>query len=432
MHTAPNLPEPSFKRIVIAGGGFSGLRLARLLGNTPYQVVLLDKHNYHQFQPLLYQVATAGLEPSSIAFPFRKIFHHQQNIHFRYCEITGFDPASREVLTSIGNIRYDLLVLAMGVDTNYYGNGKLARHVMPMKSVPEALSLRNKLLQNYEQALVCPDEAEREALMNIVVVGGGPTGVEISGTLAEMRKTVFPKDFPELSFNRMRIILMEGGSRLLNGMSERSGRKAIKSLQKMGVEIRTNTLVNDFDGSMLTSADGQSFRTATVIWAAGVAGKRYPGLPGELYTAQNRIRTDPYLRVQCMHDSFAMGDIAAVDQQDSTAAHPQLAQPAIQQATLLASNLKRELKSRPWKAFRYRDPGTLATIGRNKAVAEFRLFSFYGPPAWLLWLFIHLMAIVGVKNRLFIFLNWLWAYVTYDQSLRLIIHPARSALRKNG
>ncbi|HRY31922.1 MAG TPA: NAD(P)/FAD-dependent oxidoreductase [Bacteroidales bacterium] len=418
---APNLPEPAYKRIVIAGGGFAGLRLARSLRNTAYQVVLLDKNNYHQFQPLLYQVATAGLEPSAIAFPFRKIFHHLKNIHFRYCEVMGINPAGKEVLTSIGNIPYDLLVLAMGVDTNYYGNENLLRHVLPMKSVSEALTLRNRLLQNYEQALISTSEDERESLMNIVVAGGGPTGVEISGTLAEMRKTVFPKDFPELSFNKMRIILLEGGPRLLNGMSERSGFKALQSLQKMGVEIRTNTLVHDFDGTRVTSADGQSFRTTTVIWAAGVTGKACPGLPAEVWTRQNRIRTDAYLRVTGLNDVFALGDIAAVGQHQAFAGHPQLAQPAIQQAALLASNLKRELKGRPWKAFRYRDPGSLATIGRHKAVAEFRLFRFNGPPAWLLWLFIHLMAIVGVKNRLFIFLNWLWAYVTYDQSLRLIL-----------
>lgn len=418
-----SIPESDKKRLVVIGGGFAGLKLATKLSGSNFQVILIDKNNYHQFQPLFYQVATSGLEPSSISFPLRKIFQGKENVCIRITEVTSINREAREVHTPLGSVNYDYLVIAIGTDTNFYGMAHIHEKAIPMKSVAEALSLRNTLLQNFEDALTNSSDDELEGLLNIVIVGGGPTGVEISGTLAEMRRSVLPKDYPELDFHKMEIYLLEAGSKLLNGMSVRSSDKATEYLEKLGVKIRLNAQVSDYDGKTVLMHNGNSIRTNTLVWAAGVAGNKIEGLPEDAYMRGNRLKVDRFNKVENCEGIFALGDIAYMKEDAYPNGHPQMAQPAIQQAMLLAANLKRTENGEPLKPYSYKNKGSMATIGRNLAVVDLPFVSFQGFFAWLVWMFVHLMAIVGVKNRLLVFVNWFWNYVTYDQSLRLIIKP---------
>jgi len=418
-----SIPDSDKKRLVIIGGGFAGLKLASKLSGSIFQIVLIDKNNYHQFQPLIYQVATSGLEPSSISFPLRKIFQGKENVCIRISEVTSIDSETREVHTLIGSINYDYLVIATGTNTNFFGMEHIREKSIPMKSVSEALSLRNTLLQNFEDALSNPSEDEMEGLMNVVIVGGGPTGVEISGTLAEMRRSVLPKDYPELDFSKMQIYLLEAGSKLLNGMSVRSSEKAAEYLEKLGVKIRLNAQVSDFDGKTVFVLDRESIRTNTLVWAAGVIGNRIEGLPNDAYMRGNRLKVNRYNEIEGCDGIYVLGDLAYMKEDFYPNGHPQMAQPAIQQAKLLAENLIRIEKGDSPKPYSYHNKGAMATIGRNLAVVDLPFISFQGFFAWLVWMFVHLMAIVGVKNRLLIFINWFWNYVTYDQSLRLIIKP---------
>ncbi len=420
-----NIPDTSQKRIVIIGAGFGGLKLCRELADTDYQLVLIDKCNYHQFQPLFYQVATAGLEPSAISFPLRKAFQGKTNIHIRLGEVTAVNTREHYISTSIGQINFDFLVLAIGTDTNFFGNQRIMAQAMPMKSVSEALSIRNRILENYEQALCTTDKDEQQALMNIVVVGGGPTGVEVSGTLAEMKKHILPKDYPELDFNFMQVSLVEASPKLLSAMSAEASEKAKNYLEKLNVNVLTNKGVKDYDGNVVTLSDGSVLKSKTLIWAAGVIGNKLEGIASDVLLPNNRIKVDPYNKVQGSDSIFAIGDIAFMTNELYPKGHPQMAQPAIQQASLLAKNFKRMLRNQPLTPFHYKDKGSLATIGRNKAVADLPFIKFQGFVAWLVWMFVHLMSIVGIKNRLLIFINWAWNYVTYDQSLRLIIRPKK-------
>ncbi len=417
------IPDTHQKRVLIAGGGFAGLKLATRLADSDFQVVLIDKNNFHQFQPLFYQVATAGLEPSAISFPLRKIFQHTPNVIIRIAEIKGLNTIKKEVITSLGDVRYDILVLAMGVDTNFFGMPHIASNAIPMKSVSEALSLRNKLLQNFEDALDEDDAEKEQALLNIVVVGGGPTGVEVSGTLAEMKKYILPKDYPELDFSKMNIYLLEAGSRILGGMSVESARKAEKYLTKLGVFVQCNAQVSDYDGEKVSVHNNIQIPAKTLVWAAGVTGGKTDGVNPGVYARGNRIKVDTFNRVEGYDNIYALGDNACMATEKYPDGHPQMAQPAIQQARLLAKNLKRQLKNQAMKPYTYSNKGSMATVGRNLAVVELPFMRFYGFTAWLTWMFVHLMAIVGVKNRMLIFINWFWNYVTYDQSLRLIIKP---------
>ena len=424
-----NIPDSRQKRVLIAGGGFAGLKLATKLADSNFQVVLIDKNNFHQFQPLFYQVATAGLEPSAISFPLRKIFQNSKNVFIRVAEITGMNTANKEVITTLGTINYDILILALGVDTNFFGMKHIAKYAIPMKSVAEALSLRNKILQNFEDALVEPDAEKKKALLNIVVVGGGPTGVEVSGTLAEMKKFILPKDYPEIDFSQMNIYLVEAGSRILAGMTEKSASHAEGYLQKLGVNVLCNAPVSDYDGEKAIIQKNIQIPAKTLVWAAGVSGNKTKGMNPELYTRSNRIRVNSFNQVEGFEDIYAVGDNAYMTEGKYDNGHPQMAQPAIQQAKLLALNLRRQLKNEPMKPYHYFNKGSMATIGRNLAVVELPFMRFYGFLAWLTWMFVHLMAIVGVKNRLLVFINWFWNYVTYDQSLRLII---KQSARKDG
>lgn len=421
----PNIPlRGDRKRVVIVGAGFGGLKLARKLSHRrEFQVVLLNRQNYHEFQPLYYQVATSGLEANSILFPLRAVFGGCKNVHIRITTVTGIRPADKTVDTELGAIDYDYLVLATGADTNFFGMQNIIEQALPMKSVAEAIALRNRILQNFEDALSVTSDDEKQGLMNVVVVGGGPTGVELCGTLAEMKRTVLPRDYPELNFDMMQIYLIESGGELLGPMSGNAQQKSQEYLEELGVNVRLNTRVKDFDGKTVFMADGTTLRTNNLIWAAGVKASPVAGLPAEVIGRGNRVMVNRFNQVQGLADIFAVGDVALMTEEKWPNGHPQIAQPAIQQGNHLSHNLVRLAKGEAMKDFVYKDLGTMATVGRGLAVVDLPFLRFSGVIAWFVWLMVHLMAIVGVKNRMLIFINWMWNYVTYDNSLRLIIRP---------
>ena len=418
-----NIPETGQKRVVITGAGFGGLKLARYLAGKDIQVVLLDKNNYHSFQPLFYQVATAGIEPSAISFPLRKAFHRFKNVHVRIARVTRVVYDQKLVETNIGNLKFDYLVIALGAGNNFFGNESITQYAFPMKSIGESLGLRNTILTNFEKALNTTNLTEQRTLMNLVIVGGGPTGVELSGALAEMKNYVLPKDYPELDFQNMQIYLVEAGKKLLGAMSAKSSRQALKYLTKLDVNVILGKLVTDFNGTEVFLNDNSSIHSKTLIWAAGIKGNHLEGLDKSQIVQGNRFKVDSYNRVFGYDDIFAIGDIASMIDNRNPKGHPQVAQVAIQQARCLGRNLIRLNDHHQLRPFSYKDLGTLATVGRNKAVVDLPFIRFQGLLAWFFWMFVHLMSIVGVKNRLLIFVNWAYHYFTYDQSLRLIIKP---------
>lgn len=413
------------KKIVILGAGFAGLQLARRIRNSEYEITLIDQYNFHQFQPLFYQVATARLEPSSISFPLRKVFQQKRNVHVRIGKVLNIDTDQQIVFTDdAGNFSYDYLVIATGCSTNFFGNKNLEKHAFPMKSSTEAIALRNRILLNFEDALNAPADGQEE-IMNIVIAGGGPTGVELAGALAEMKRNVLPKDYPDMDFSKLSIYLVEGTGHTLAAMSEASQRKSQEYLEKLGVRIWTNTLVKDYDGHTVTMQDGREIKTRNLIWAAGVGGNVPPGIPKEALVRGNRIQVNEYNRLLHYSNIFAIGDIAYMEVKDWPKGHPQLANVAINQAKNLAGNLKRLLHNETLKPFTYKNPGTMATVGKRKAVVDLPSFSFQGRLAWFTWMFLHLMLIVSVKNRLIIFINWAISYFTNDTTLRLILLPTK-------
>lgn len=411
-------------KVVIIGAGFGGLKLARKLNNKKgFEVILVDKFNYHQFQPLFYQVATAGLDASNISFPLRKVFQKSRNVRIRLAEVKQVLTAENKVVTDLEDISYDVLVLATGADTNFFGNSNIASHAFPMKSTVEALQLRYRLLQGFEKAHIIKDEMELQRAMNIVVVGGGPTGVEVSGAVAEMKKYILPKDYPELDFSKMNIYLLEGTGKTLAAMSAKSSAQSRKYLEKLGVKVMTDTLVKDYDGKNVLLGDGKSIPSSTVIWAAGIKGNIPDGIDKSLTARGNRIKTDRYCRVQGFTNVYAIGDLAYTETPKYPNGHPQIAAAAIQQGKLVAMNLRKTAGgSDKLTEFEYNDKGTMATVGRNLAVVDIPKpkLHFGGLFAWMIWMSLHLMLILGVKNRFFVFANWLYNYFTYDQNLRLI------------
>jgi len=416
-------------KIIIVGGGFGGLKLARKLNNKKgIEILLIDKFNYHQFQPLFYQVATAGLDASNISFPLRKAFQKSKNIRIRITDLKQMVAAENKIITGTGEEQYDILVLATGADTNFFGNQQLEEHAFPMKSTVEALQLRYKLVQNFEDALTTKNEEELQRLLNIVVVGGGPTGVEISGALAEMKRYVLPKDYPELDFSKMNIFLLEGTGKTLGHMSQISSDRSKKYLERLGVKVMTGSHVKDYDGKNIHLQDGQTISSATVLWAAGVKGNIPDGVDKSLIARGNRIKVDRQNRVIGSQNIYAIGDLAYMETPKYPNGHPQVATTAIQQAKLLARNLiKINNGKTDLREYEYKDKGTMATVGRNLAVVDIprpRLH-FGGWFAWMIWMSLHLMLILGVKNKFFVFINWLYNYFTYDQSLRLIFKEFR-------
>ncbi len=423
MESMLNIPNTGQERVVIIGCGFAGLEMAKQLRKTNFQVVLIDKNNYHQFQPLFYQVATAGLEPRDISFPIRKLLQNQKNAIIRITEVVKVNPEEKTIETTIGSLSYDYLVLAQGATTSFFGLTNVEKYSQTMKSVIESLEILNAILHNLEDALVNTNPEKLEEFENIVIVGGGPTGVELSGAFAEMKRYVFPKDYPELDCSKIRIILIEATSRLLSGLSEISSVKAEKFLRKLGVEVMKETQVVDYDGTTIQLKGKDPIRSKTLIWAAGIKGNAIQGFTPEVNTRSMRLLVDDFHQVKGHQDIFAIGDIACMISEERPMGHPQVAQVAIQSARNLARNLINAKKGRSPKPFSYFDWGTMATIGRNKAVVDLKYIKFQGLIAWFAWMFIHLRSIFGAKNKILILINWIWSYITYDQSLRLTFLP---------
>lgn len=421
-----NIVKGDKKRVVIVGGGFGGLELAKKLDKSGLQVVLIDKHNYHQFQPLIYQVASAGMEPSSISFPFRKIFQHRSNFYFRKAEVKDVLPEQKTIRTNVGDISYDYLVIAAGATTNFYHNQNIELASLPMKSLREATAIRNTILGNIENAITCTDKIERQSLLNIVIVGGGATGVELAGVLAEMKKHILPHDYPDLDSSLMNIYLIQGDNRLLPAMSEESSNAADRFLRSMGVNVILSKLVKDFKDRMVILEDGSEISTRNFIWVSGITAVRFDGLAGDFIGPSGRLKVDCYNHVKGLDGIYAIGDIAWMTEDAKyPKGHPQLAQVAIQQGRLLGKNIRRMESGKKLVPFHYRDLGSMATIGRNKAVAEFKAGKTQGFFAWVLWLIVHLRSILGIRNKMVVLLNWIWNYANYKQSLRLIFNTGK-------
>jgi NADH dehydrogenase len=426
-----NIPRTSFPRIVIIGGGFAGISLAKKLSKQEVQVVLLDKHNYHTFQPLLYQVSTGGLEPDSIAYPIRKILKDFPNFYFRLANVNEIDTANNKVITNIGDLKFDYLVIASGSKTNYFGNDELKAHSMAMKTIPQSLNLRSLILENFEEALLTSDLNERNALMNFVIVGGGPTGVELAGALAEIKKGILPKDYPDLDTRLAQIHIIQSGNTILNGMSAQASQKAEDFLEKLGVNIWKNVRVTNYDGKTVTTNTDLTFETATLIWAAGVMGATIKGLDSsDLITKGNRIQVNEFNQVKGFNNIFAIGDIAGFINDEFPDGLPMLAQPAIQQGEQLGENVLRLIENKPMKPFVYKDKGVMATIGRNKAVVDLKHYKFQGVFAWFVWMYVHLFFLIGFRNRIVVFVNWVYNYIRFDREARLIIRPFKKKLQK--
>lgn len=423
MDIEQHFPKSSKTRIVIVGGGFGGIELAKKLRDKEIEVIMVDKHNYHTFQPLLYQVATGGLEADSIAFPLRKIFKGQTNLTFRVAEVSAVDPLKNCIQTSIGTMEYDHLVIATGSTSNFFGQDQIQENAMPMKSIPEALNLRSLILQNLEAAQIAPDPLVVNELLTFVVVGGGPTGVETAGAIAELKKHVLKSDYPELDIDKVRIYLIEGSPELLGAMSPQASQKAHSFLTELGVRIMTESRVQSFDGKMLTLADGQQIGSSNVIWSAGVKGVVLDGLNPEIIVRGNRLKVNEVNKVEGYANIYAIGDVAAMITTEFPNGHPGVAPAAIQQGRQLAGNLINIMEQKATVNFKYKDKGAMATVGRNRAVVDLHNIRFQGVFAWFTWMFVHLMTLVGFRNKLVVFVNWVWSYFSYDRGTRLIIRP---------
>lgn len=408
------------QKIIVIGGGFAGVQLIKNLDETLFDILLIDKINHHQFQPLFYQVAASQLEPASISFPLRNIFKHKKNLQIRLAELLSINSSVNTIETSIGVFNYDILVIAVGCTTNFFGNQAIQQHSFTLKTTNEAIAIRNHILQTFED-IISAEENDKEALLNLTIVGAGPTGVELAGAFAEIKKNILPKDYPGINFTQFNINLIEGSKDTLNSMSELAKKTSRKYLEEMGVHIITETFVKNYDGLTLELSNGNTIQSKTVIWAAGVIGNKIIGLPTTAMKQGNRIAVNRTNLVEGYQNIYAIGDIALMETSKYPKGHPQLANVAINQAKNLAKNLKRQTSNTPQKEFEYTDLGSMATIGRNKAVVDLPFYRFKGYFAWLIWMFLHLMLILSVRNKLIIFINWVWAYFTKDTSLRLIL-----------
>ncbi len=407
-------------KIIIIGGGFGGLQLAQNLDEKLFDILLIDRLNHHQFQPLFYQVATSQIEPSSISFPFRKVLQHRRDIRIRLAEVQSINSAENKIQTTIGEFEYDILVIAAGCKTNFFGNDEIKKNAFSLKTTHQAITIRNTILENFEKLLYI-DENEKEGLFNIVIVGGGPTGVELSGAFAEIKRDILPKDYPRIDFSRLQIILLEGSQHTLNNMSNMAKNASEKYLKDMGVLVRTGVFVKNYDGEIATLNNGEQIKTKNLIWAAGITGNLINGLSPELITNANRIKVDRINKLSGYNNIYAIGDIAFMETPKYPHGHPQLANVAINQGKLLAKNLKSLILNKKTVQYEYQDLGSMATIGRNKAVVDLPFMKFKGYFAWYIWMFLHLMLILSVRKKLIIFINWAMNYLTKDSSLRLIL-----------
>lgn len=416
--------------IVIIGAGFAGLNLAKKVDKNRYKVIIIDRNNFHSFPPLFYQIASSGLEASNISFPLRREFKKQRNVSYRMGHVKNVDTEAHTVATSYETISYDKLVIAAGSTNNYFGIKDLDQKVFGIKTIGEATHTRDEILDRLERGAMCSDPKRRRELLSFLVVGGGPSGVEIAGALGEMKRDILPREYPELNPDDMHITLVEGSPKLLGAMSESASRRALEDLQNLMVEVRLNTLMKGYDDKIVTFADGSKEYWETLIWTAGITGEPIPGLPADCIARGGRIATDEYNRLNGRDDIYAIGDIAFTPCPGYEHGHPQVAQVAIQQACNLADNLNNAGK-KPMKPFRYNDKGSMATIGKNRAVVDLHKHFLKGRLAWLAWMFIHLISIVGVRNKITVMLNWSWNYFTYSTSLRLLLRPVKYPLRKH-
>lgn len=417
------IPDIGKPRIIIIGGGFGGMQLVKALAKADAQIVLFDKHNHHCFQPLLYQVATSGLETASIVYPFRKAYSNQKNFYFRFAEVLHITPEANTIETSIGSVHYDYLIIATGATSNFFGMKDIEKHAFPIKTIEDAIQLRNRIIRNFEEALLEEDNEKKNSLIDYVIVGGGPTGVEIAGALAELKKHVFPNDYKELNLFEMDVHLIESAPRVLASMSETNSADAKKALEKLGVQVHVGVSVKEYDGYTATLSNGEKLITRTLVWGAGVAGLPVSGLKPEVMQKGNRILVDTYNRVSGYENIFAVGDVAAMITDETPRGHPMMAPPAMQQGRLLADNLLKIIKGKKdeMKPFKYFDKGSMATIGRNQAVVNIKKFNMSGFLAWMTWMFVHLLFIAGYRNRLMVLMTWMSSYFSYDKSNRLII-----------
>ncbi len=414
------MQHKDLKKVIIAGGGFAGIKLALNLDPNYFDVTIIDKLNFHQFQPLFYQVATSQIEPSSISFPLRYIFRKKKHVKIRLAEVLEVDLPNKCLHTRIGPFPYDYLVLALGCKTNYFGNEGIERHALSLKTTFEAISIRNHILQVFED-IITSNEEEKEALNNIVIVGGGPTGVELAGAFAEIKNTILPKDYHRIDFSRLNIILVEGSPNTLNNMSENARHYSRKYLENTGVKVIANTMVAAYDGTTLQLKNGEAIPTKSVIWAAGVIANTLKGIPDEAMAAGNRIRVNRFNQMPGHVEVFVLGDQCLMETPKYPRGHPQVANVAINQALNLSRNLKSMQSGKPLTEYEYADLGTMATIGRNKAVVDLPFVKMQGFIAWIIWMFLHLMLILSVRNKLIIFINWAWAYTTKNSALRIIL-----------
>jgi len=422
-----NIPDSDLPRVVVIGGGFAGVNLAKTLANKQVQVVLLDRHNYHTFQPLLYQVSTSSLEPDSIAYPLRKIVKRGKNTFFRMAEVSSVDPEEKKVHTNIGSVTYDYLVIATGAKTNFFGNKNIESNAMRMKNLPQSLNLRSLMLENLEQAVITENPIERKKYLRFVLAGAGPTGVELAGGIAELKLNVLPRDYPDMDFDEMEIHLIEGAPRILPPMSEHASKKATKFLESLGVHIHLNTQVTQYEKDLVSTNTDLELEAATFIWSAGVTGAPVSGINGtSLIPRANRYKVNRFNQIEGFENVFAIGDIALMKTDVYERGHPMVAQPAIQQGKHLAKNLKRNFNGKEMLPFTYFDKGSMATIGRNKAVVDIGKFKFAGFFAWFIWMFIHLWFLIGFRNRFITLFNWSYNYINYDKAARLIVRSYKN------
>jgi NADH dehydrogenase len=408
------------QKIIVIGGGFAGVQLIKNLDEKLFDILLIDKINHHQFQPLFYQVAASQLEPASISFPLRNIFKYKKNLQIRLAELLSVNAFENKIDTSIGSFNYDVLVIAVGCTTNFFGNEVIKQNSFTLKTTNDAIAIRNHILQTFEN-IISAEENDKEALLNLTIVGAGPTGVELAGAFAEIKNNILPKDYPGINFTQFNINLIEGSKDTLNSMSDLAKSTSRKYLEEMGVHIMSETFVKNYDGNTIELSNGNSLKSKTVIWAAGVIGNAVNGLDSNVKKQGNRIAVNRINLVEGTQNIYAIGDIALMETPKYPKGHPQLANVAINQAKNLAKNLKSIQNNTSAKEFEYTDLGSMATIGRNKAVVDLPFYRFKGYFAWLIWMFLHLMLILSVRNKLIIFINWVWAYFTKDTSLRLIL-----------
>ena len=417
------------KRMVVIGAGFAGVKFLEYLSScNAFEIILIDENNFHQFQPLFYQVASGRLEPSSISFPLRKLFQRKYNIHVRVGKVESIDTTNKQVITINGTYTYDYLVIATGCTTNYFGNKNIEQHAFPMKSTPQAIALRNKILLNFEESVNKTPE-ERVPYRNIVIVGGGPTGVELAGALAELRSRILPKDYPDIDFSDLKIYLIESSPNTLGVMSQMAQQKSREYLEKMGVNVWTNNVVSDYDGKTITLKNGRTLLSNTVVWAAGIKGNVPESIPQDILVRGNRIPVDECHAVKGLQEVYVLGDVSYMETPGFPKGHPQLANVANSQAVNLAHNFRLMVKGKQPNKFVYKSPGTMATVGKRKAIVDMPKFSFSGRIAWFVWMFLHLMLILSAKNKLFIFFNWMISYFTNDSTLRVIMLPSKKQIQ---